>query len=196
MHFMDITFAEGLLSLGIGVGLAAATGLRVFVPLLMLGVGARLEWLPVTVGFEWLTSTPALVAFAVATIVEIGAYYIPLIDNALDVVAGPLAVLAGIVITAAVTGDMPPMLRWALAILAGGGTAGIVQSATSIARLKSSAFTGGLGNFALATLELAGSLAASVIAIFAPVIAIIAVSGIFVIFFFASRGVFRRLRHG
>jgi hypothetical protein len=193
---MDITVAEGLLSLGIGVGLAAATGLRVFLPLLMLGLTARLDWLPLTVGFDWLTSTPALVALGAATVAEIGAYYIPLIDNALDVLAAPLAVLAGIVITAAVTSEMPPMLRWSLAIVAGGGTAGIVQSVTSIARLKSSALTAGFGNFAISTLELVGSFVASLIAIFAPAIAIIAVSGIVVIFFMASRGLFRRLRHG
>jgi hypothetical protein len=48
-------------------------------------------------------------------------------------------------------------------------------------RLKSTTFTGGLGNFVVATLELAGSLAASIIAILAPVIAIFVVTGVLLV---------------
>ena len=193
---MEITWTETILSLGVGVGLAAATGLRVFVPLLVLGAAARIEWLPLAGGFEWLASGPALAALALAAVLEIGAYYVPLIDNALDVLAGPLAVMAGILVTAAVTTDLPPMLRWSAAIVAGGGAAGIVQTVTSFARLKSTAFTGGFGNFAVATIELFGSFAASLIAILAPVVAIIAVTGIVLLFLLASRGLSRKLKHG
>ena len=180
---MEITWTEAILSLGVGVGLAAATGLRVFLPLLILAVTARFEWLHLSGGFEWLASTPAIAALAVATIFEVGAYYLPLIDNFLDMVAGPLAVLAGILATAAVITDLPPMLRWSVAIIAGGGTAGVVQSVTSIVRLKSTVFTAGLGNFVVSTLELAGSFAASVIAILAPVIAILLVAATMLVFF-------------
>ena len=178
---MDITWTEALLSLGIGVGLAAATGMRVFLPLLVLGAAARLEWLPLSGGFEWLASWPAIGALAVAALLEIGAYYVPIIDNFLDVVAGPLAVLAGVIATAAVITDLPPMVRWSVAIVAGGGTAGVVQTVSSIVRLKSTTFTGGLGNFIVATLELAGSLAASIIAILAPIIAIFIVTGVLLV---------------
>src|SRR5687767_2505613 len=125
---MDITWTEAILSLGIGVGLAAATGMRVFVPLLVLGVTARMEWLPLSDGFQWLSSWPAIVALAIAAVVEVGAYYVPLIDNLLDLLAGPMAVIAGIVATAAVTTDLPPLVRWSVAIVAGGGTAGVVQT--------------------------------------------------------------------
>jgi hypothetical protein len=175
---MDITWTEVVLSLGIGVGLAAASGMRVFLPLLLLGAAARMEWLPLSGGFDWLASWPALAALAVAALLEIGAYYVPVIDNFLDVLAGPLAVVAGVVATAAVITDLPPIVRWSLAIVAGGGTAGIVQTVSSIVRLKSTTFTAGLGNFIVATLELAGSVVVSIIAILAPIIAIFVVSAV------------------
>ena len=173
---MDITWSDAVLSLGIGVGLAAATGMRVFLPLLVLGTAARMEWLPLSGGFEWLASWPAIVALAVAAILEVGAYYVPLVDNFLDVLAGPLAVLAGIVATAAVITDLPPLVRWSVAIVAGGGTAGIVQTVMSVLRLKSTTFTAGVGNFMVASVELAGSFVASIVAILAPAIAFVVVT--------------------
>lgn len=175
---MDISWSEAILSLGIGVGLAAATGMRVFVPLLVLGVSARMEWLPLSNGFEWLSSWPAIAAFGVAATLEVSAYYIPLVDNFLDLLAGPLAVLAGVVATAAVITDLPPLIRWSVAIVAGGGTAGIVQTVMSVVRLKSTALTAGFGNFLVATVELIASFTAAILAILAPAIAILAVLAI------------------
>jgi hypothetical protein len=184
---MDITWTEALLSLAIGIGLAAATGMRVFVPLLVLGVTARMDWLPLSPGFQWLESWPAIIALAVAAVLEIGAYYIPVVDNFLDLIAGPLAVMAGIVATAAVITDLPPMVRWSVAIVAGGGTAGVVQTVMSVVRLKSTALTAGFGNFIVATFELMASFVASLIAILAPVIAIVVVVGILVVFLALTR---------
>jgi len=179
---MDITWTDALLSLAIGVCLAAATGMRVFVPLLVLGITARMEWLHLSPGFEWLSSWPAIIALAVAAILEVGAYYIPVIDNFLDLLAGPLAVLAGIVATAAVVTDLPPLVRWSVAIVAGGGTAGIVQTVMSVVRLKSTALTAGFGNFIVSTFELMASFVASLIAILAPLIGILVVTGVLVLF--------------
>lgn len=187
MAFMDITWTEALLSLAIGIGLAAATGMRVFVPLLVLGVTARMEWLPLSPGFQWLSSWPAIIALAVAAALEIGAYYIPLIDNFLDLLAGPLAVMAGIVATAAVITDLPPLVRWSVAIVAGGGTAGVVQTVMSVVRLKSTTLTAGFGNFIVSTFELMASFVASLMAILAPLIAIVVVIGILVIFVALTR---------
>jgi hypothetical protein len=175
---MDVSWAEALLSLGAGVALAAAAGLRVFVPLLVLGSAARLGWLPLQSGFEWLASTTGLAAIAVAVVLEVAAYYIPWIDNMLDVAAGPLAVAGGVVAVAAVTTELPPALRWALAVVAGGGAAGVVQALTSLTRLKSTAVTGGFGNPILATLELFGSLAISIVAVVVPLVALVLVAGL------------------
>jgi hypothetical protein len=159
-----------------GVGLAAATGLRVFLPVLILGLAARAGWIPLGADFNWLASNVGLAMLAIATVAEITAYYVPVIDNALDVVATPGAIVAGVITLAAVTGDLPAPVRWTLAIIAGGGTAGVVQSLTTVARLKSTGFTAGLGNPLLATVELVGALGVSVLAVVAPVVAIAGVA--------------------
>jgi hypothetical protein len=172
---------EAFLSLGVGIGLAAATGLRVFLPLLLLGGAARMGFLPLTGGFEWLESGWGLTALGVATILEVSAYYVPWIDNLLDLLSAPLAVTAGILATAAVMTDLPPALRWAIAIIAGGGTAGIVQGLTSVVRLKSSVTTAGAGNPVLATLELMGALITSIVAMTLPLVAILIVIAVIVL---------------
>lgn len=179
---MDITWTEAVLSMGIGVGLAAATGMRVFLPLLILGVAARLDWLPLSGGFEWLSSLPAIAALGIAAALEVVAYYVPVIDNFLDLAAGPLAVMAGVAATAAVVTDLPPMVRWTVAIVAGGGTAGAVQTVMSIVRLKSTAVTAGFGNFIVSTFELFASFVAAIVAIVAPVLAIVAVIAFLIAF--------------
>ena len=94
-----------------------------------------------------------------AAIVEIAAFYIPGVDNLLDTVATPGAVVAGTIVSAAVMTDLPPMVKWTAAIIAGGGVAGITQGLTAMLRAKSTVFTGGLGNSAVATAELGERLA-------------------------------------
>ena len=101
-----------LVSVAIGLGLAAAAGFRVFVPLLALGLASRQGWLSLAPGFEWLASTPTLVAFGTATVVEVLAYHVPFLDHLLDVVATPSAVVAGTLASAAVFTDLPPVVKW------------------------------------------------------------------------------------
>jgi hypothetical protein len=119
----------------------------------------------------WLGSDAALVALATATVIEVSAYYVPWLDNLLDTLATPVAILAGVLAWAAVTPELAPLLRWTLAVIAGGGAAALVQSGTALVRLHSSAFTAGLGNPVVATGELAGSVSLSVLAVLAPVLA-------------------------
>lgn len=154
-----------------GLALSAAAGFRVFVPLLLTGLAARLGYLELTTDMAWLGSDAALVALATATLVEVGAYYVPWLDNLLDVVATPVAIVAGVIAWAAVTPELSPLLRWTLAVVAGGGAAGLVQAGTTLARLKSSAFTAGLGNVVVASGELLGSLVLSVLAVLVPLVA-------------------------
>jgi hypothetical protein len=160
-----------LLGIVAGLALSTAAGLRVFVPLLLTGLAARFGYLGLTPGMAWIGSDMAVLAFATATVLEVGAYYVPWLDNLLDAVGAPAAVAAGVVTTAAVTPDLPPFLRWTLAILAGGGTAGLVQAGTGLLRLKSSVLTAGIGNPAVATGELAGAVVLSVLAVLAPFLA-------------------------
>ena len=163
---------QTLLSAALGIGLAAACGFRVFLPLLGLSLAARADWVPLSPELAWIGGTPALIALATATLLEILAYYIPAVDHLLDAVATPAAVLAGAIASAAVLPDLPPHLRWGIAIIAGGGVAGLVQGATVVTRLKSLAFTGGLGNPIVATLELMGAFVVTLLALFLPLLAL------------------------
>jgi Domain of unknown function (DUF4126) len=163
---------ESLLGVPVGLALSTAAGLRVFVPLLLTGLAARAGYLSLTPGMSWIGSDAALLAFATATLAEVAAYYVPWLDNVLDTLATPTAILAGVVTTAAVTPELSPLVRWTLAIVAGGGAAGLVQAGTALLRLKSSAFTGGVGNPVVATAELVGSVALSVLGLMAPLLAL------------------------
>lgn len=162
---------DTVLSICLGLGLSAACGFRVFVPLLVMSLATHAGWLELAGGFSWIGETPALVTFAVATGLEIGAYYIPWLDNVLDSVATPAAVVAGTVATASVVTGLDPALKWILAAIAGGGVAGAVQTATVGGRMVSSLATAGLGNPLLSTLEWLGSLLLSLMSILLPVLA-------------------------
>lgn len=187
-----------------GIGLAAACGFRVFVPLFIASLAANsgmgAEFLGGGFNVEallgehhWLGSTPVTIALGVATVLEIGSYYIPWLDNLLDSIATPAAVVAGTFIS----GEMMPevlddsALKWMFGAMLGGGSAGLVQTATVITRSASSATTGGLGNPAVSTAELGGSVLTAVLAVLVPVVAGILV---LVLVFFAVRAWLRHLR--
>ena len=174
--------AESLVSIALGLGLSAACGFRVFVPLLLISAAARYDYLALSPGFAWMESTAALVAFGTATVLEVAAYYVPWLDNFLDAAATPAAVLAGVLASAAVFVEMPPLVRWSLALIGGGTAAGLIQGATVLLRLKSLALSGGLTNPLVSTAELAGSTITSVLAILLPIfcLALLIVGSIFV----------------
>jgi hypothetical protein len=165
--------SESLVSIGVGLALAAAAGFRVFVPLLALSLAARAGWVELSPSFAWLATTPASLALATAMVLEIAAYYVPVFDNALDALGAPVAVLAGIVASASLLTDLPPWVQYAVAVIGAGGTAGLVHGATSMLRLKSTAATAGFGNPIIATVELIGSLLIAIIALLAPLIALV-----------------------
>jgi hypothetical protein len=162
---------ETLLSACLGLALAAACGFRVFVPLLVVNLAARAGYLQLGGNFEWMASTPALVTFAVATGLEIAAYYVPWLDNLLDSAATPIAVVAGIVVSASVFTGMDPMVKWSLAVVAGGGLAASTQGITTIVRGISSFLTGGFANPIVSTIEAAISTTLAVLAVVLPVLA-------------------------
>lgn len=170
---MEVT--DLLLSLALGIGLAAAVGLRVFIPLLVVAVAAYFGHIPLSPAFSWLASLPAIVMLAVAAAVEVAAYYIPGVDNVLDTLAAPLALVAGTLVVAAPLWELSPLLKWTTAILAGGGAAGLTHGVTSLLRAKSTVTTGGLANPVVATSELGGSLLLTVLALAVPLIALVLV---------------------
>jgi hypothetical protein len=170
---------QTILSVFVGLGLAAAAGFRVFVPLLVLSIASRMG-LPLSADFAWIGSNEALIAFAVATLVEVCAYYLPVVDNFLDAITSPLAVVAGTILTAAVITDMDPFFKWTMAIIAGGGMAGMVQAKTVLTRGLSTATTGGIANPLVSTVELGGAVTAATVSVLAPVMTLVLVFGILV----------------
>jgi Domain of unknown function (DUF4126) len=169
---------HSLLELLLGISLSAAAGFRVFVPLLVLSVGAVVGHLDLPTNLDWAETPQALAVFACASALEIGGYYIPWFDHLLDLVATPAAVIAGTAITAAVAPDLNPIMQWTLALVAGGGTAGLTKGLTNILRLTSTAISGGLSNPVLATIELAIAILISILAITIPLAAIALAAGI------------------
>src|SRR5215468_7262638 len=160
------------LSVVLGVGLAAAAGFRVFLPMLIMSGAAYTGHLQLDNSFAWLATPSALTMLGVAAITEILAYYVPGVDNLLDALATPAAFVAGTVVSAAVITELPPMVKWTAAIIAGGGITGITQGVTAILRAKSTVLTGGLGNSVIATAELVGSLLVSLLTLTAPLVAL------------------------
>jgi hypothetical protein len=166
-------FMETVFSVLAGLGLAAACGFRVFVPLWVASVAVHAGYLHASPEFAWLGTMPAMVTFGVATLMEVGAYYVPWLDHALDTLASPASVVAGTLMAASVAVDLDPFARWTLAIIAGGSLAATVQAGTVAARGLSFSTTAGLANPAVATAELGGALVTSAVAVVSPVFAIL-----------------------
>lgn len=178
-------------SVALGIGLAAAVGFRVFLPLLITSIATYGGYLPVSEGFAWIGTLPAVIMLGVAALAEVLAYYIPGIDNLLDTIATPTALVAGTLVSAAVMTDLPPLIKWAAAIIAGGGAAGITQGITTMVRANSTVLTGGLGNPVIATAELGGATLIALLALSVPFVAV----GLVVVFcWFAVRTIRRLLR--
>jgi hypothetical protein len=169
-----------LMGLMLGVSLSAACGFRIFVPLLGMSIAALNGHLTLASGFEWIGTEQAFAMFAIATCLEVGAYYIPWLDNLLDTVASPAAVVAGTIVTASTVSELSPLLQWTLAVVAGGGAAAITQGLTDVTRLASTATTGGLANPLVSTMELGTSATLSALALTLPLLAGILVIGVLV----------------
>jgi hypothetical protein len=171
---MDFSI-ESLVGIALGIGLAAATGFRIFIPLLLVGLAARFDMLPLGDGFQWLATTPALLTLGTAAVLETLGYYIPGVDHALDVLAGPATLLAGIVASAAVMTEVPPAVLWPVAVIAGGGAAGLTKGSTALLRAKSGVATGGLANPVVSTVETIGATGITLLAIAVPILCFVAV---------------------
>jgi hypothetical protein len=164
-----------VVSLALGTGLAAAAGLRLFVPLLAVSLGTRLGWLRLSEGFTWLGSPWVTTVLAIALLVEIMTYLVPWLDHLLDTLALPLASAAGILLAASVLIDVDPALRWILAVIAGGTTATVVQAGSMAGRAGSTATTGGLGNPVYTLAETLMSAITTVLALTLPLLVLLLV---------------------
>ena len=162
---------EYLLSGALGLALAACSGFRVFVPLLAASIAYHMGVLHPSPGFAWLGSWVAVGALGTATVMEVLGYYFPFVDNVLDTITTPASFIAGTVLMTAALPDLDPVVRWGLGVLVGGGTAGIIQTGTTLLRAGSTMGTAGLGNPVLATAENTLAVLGTVLALLLPLVA-------------------------
>jgi len=180
---------ETILSICLGVGLAASAGFRVFLPLLAVSLAGHYDIIPLNGDWEWIGNFTTILVLLVATLLEVLAYFIPWFDNLLDTIAIPLAAVAGTAVMVSTVANLSPMYTWALAIIGGGGTAATIKSTMGASRLTSSATTGGIANPVIATVETGTATVMSVASVFAPLVAIIFV----IIVFLSLRKVYKKL---
>lgn len=181
---------EFVMAVLIGIGLSATVGFRIFTPLLITSIAEKASFISLAEGFSWIGSTPALIAFLVATILEISANYIPVVDSILKALATPVAVIAGILLTASFIGDMDPLLTWSISIIAGGSTATLSQLTTTSIKSASTITTGGIGNIFISLAEGFIAVVMSLVSIFLPVLVIFFIAILLITFII----VYRRFR--
>lgn len=189
-----VPFFPYIISAFIGIGLAAATGFRVFLPMFIVSLASYFNWIPMNEHFEWLAGLPTLITTGIATVIEILAYYIPFVDHLLDTVSIPMATLAGSILFASQFAELGTFPQWALALIAGGGTAATISSGFAGIRAASTATTGGLGNSMVGTTETAGAGIMSVLAMAAPVIAAIFTIITLIVVIVLGRKAWKKLR--
>jgi hypothetical protein len=182
---------ESLISIALGIGLAAAAGFRVFVPLFALSLASYFNVWPLNEQWQWLASPFALMILAAACIAEALAYLIPWFDNLLDTLAVPLAGVAGTAVMASTMADLNPAVTWALAIIGGGGAAAVIKGVNAGGRAVSTATTGGVANPIFSIWETVSAAFMSFLAIFFPVLAVIAV----IILAFIMYKIWRSVQH-
>lgn len=166
---------EIIISILLGICLAAAAGFRVFIPLLLINIASMAGYMQLADDFAWIGSIPALIVFSVAVVVEIIGYYTPWVDNLLDLIASPLAIISGILLSGAVIIDVNPLIKWTLMVIVGGGTSISFHLLTAKTRALSSLFTGGFANPIFSTFESISSVFITIISIIIPILGIILV---------------------
>lgn len=161
-----------LTNIAMGIALSACAGFRVFIPMLAGALAGHFNIISLPADMQWLSSWPAIACFGTAAIAEVGAYYIPFVDNLLDTIATPLSIGAGTVLASSILpiAGQEPLVRWGIGLLAGGSMAGTIQMGTGLLRLFSSKATLGTGNAVVATSENAAAVSITALSFFIPVI--------------------------
>lgn len=190
----NIPYLSYVISAFVGIGLSAAAGFRIFLPMFLISLSSYMGWASVGEGFEWLSGLTGLISTGVATVIEILSYYIPIVDNFLDTLSVPLATVAGSVIFASQFGDISGVPEWVLTIIAGGGTAATISAGFAKLRAVSSLSTGGLGNFLVSSTENAGAGIMTFLALFMPVLAVILIIIILLVFFWLIKKLWRSIK--
>ncbi|MBA4805604.1 MAG: DUF4126 domain-containing protein [Brevundimonas sp.] len=178
----------------LGLGLASATGLRTFLPLLMLALAAKFGLFGVRLidQMEWLVSWPAVAALATATVAEFAGDKIPAVDHALNAVGYVTRPLAGAVAAGSVFWAVDPTTAAVAGLIVGAPAALAFNAAQTGARVGSTATTGGLGNPVVSLIEDVLATLTVLVAFLAPVL----VPALLVVLAIVVFRLARRLRGG
>jgi uncharacterized membrane protein len=189
-----VEYVQLIPPVALAICLSAACGMRVFLPPFFIGLAAHYGYLDLAdQGLAWLGNWQALTICGVACVVEACAFYIPYLDNLLDTIASPLAIIAGIALSSSLLSNYDPAIKWSAAVIAGGGAAGLMQGSTVAVRAASTGLTGGLGNFIVATLELLGSILLTLFAVLLPVLGVFVVIGFFYLTYLAIKNLKQKM---
>ena len=162
-----------LLGTASAFGLAAATGLNSTLPLLIVGLAARFGLLTLAAPYDAISSNVALIGLGVLAVGEIAADKIPVADSIVHIVQGPITLAAGAILFASqnsIVEDVSP----GLAVLVGLMTAGGVHGLRALARPVVTVATMGFGGPVVSTAEDVGSVGLTIMALTAPILAIVA----------------------
>ncbi|TDX46615.1 DUF4126 domain-containing protein [Orenia marismortui] len=172
-----------ILSMLIGVGLSAACGFRVFIPLLVMSISALTGNLELASDFQWIGSDSALYVFTIATILEMIAYYIPQVESFLSSISTTVTAIAGTIVMSSFVVDVSPLLQWSLAIIAGGGTSTVVQASRNKIKNVIGLRDVASNNFSLLSLEILTAVLLSSLLIISPVLTLFLIAIIILILF-------------
>ncbi|GAA0618036.1 DUF4126 domain-containing protein [Brevundimonas kwangchunensis] len=156
----------------LGLGLASATGLRTFLPLLMLALAAKFELFGVRLidQMEWIVSWPAIAALGTAATAEFAGDKIPAVDHFLNAIGYVVRPLAGAVAAGSVFWAVDPTAAAIAGLIVGAPAALAFNAAQTGARVTSTAATGGLGNPVVSFIEDVLAFLTVIVAFLAPVI--------------------------
>ena len=172
---------ETLFAVGMGIGLSSVAGVRAFLPLVIVGLFARLGLFELPTPFGFLEDWAVIGVLAVLALLESGLDKIPALDSVLDYVQTPLRIVAGAVLFAAAlqegidVGAIPELA-------AGGVNAGLVSVLRAILRPAANAASAGVSASFLSLVEDAVALLGGIIAVLVPLVPLALVA--FLLFFF------------
>ncbi|MDP3803145.1 DUF4126 domain-containing protein [Brevundimonas sp.] len=156
----------------LGLGLASATGLRTFLPLLMLALAARFEMFGVRLidQMDWLVSWPAIAALGTATVAEFLGDKVPAIDHGLNAIGYVTRPVAGAIAAGSVFWNVDPAAAAVAGLIVGAPAALAFNAAQTGVRVGSTAATGGLGNPLVSLIEDVLAALTVIVAFLAPIV--------------------------
>ena len=166
---------EGIIALATGLGLATASGLNAYLPLLTIGIFARMGWIQLAEPFGFLTNVFVLLIIAALAALDFVGDKVPAVDSALHAGGLIISPIAGAILALASQGDLAtvsPLLVGIAGVVAAGGT----HAARATVRPVITAATAGTGNTVVSAVEDGASLGLSVLAIILPIVALVVVA--------------------